>query len=429
MSTATDELHAALRATRNLPGWTVNRLDTGAYRVTSPTGMGLVPAAPTQAACADALAMLDTLGLQHDTHHRLLPPPPAPAQPELTVIPDPEKDTTAVPTTATTNGITLFEYPRKPQEIALDQLLPAAFKRRKTRLMIPRVVIDAEIAEAFFELRANEKNRKLRLSNKKKFVRLIKDGQFDHTHQGFSFNTDGFCADGQHRLAALLEVAEDDPTATIVVDITYNAPVESARAYDGGANRHNADRLQVAGFENPKVLAQLVRLLYLYEEGIDGEEAKRKADVRNPFVSWKEISPISEVTLIDWAERYGEDLLECLAKVRPLLRRSDMHLNIAAVGRYLAREQWPESPIDTFVEAVGEDTLRPKDSPQRALTNWLYGNKRVNKNVSQQTIMAMFLLAYKDYCVGKDRNQMKWVPAMGMPIAYAPRSTGDDEQE
>jgi hypothetical protein len=413
MSAATDTLYNTLRAAGKIPGWNITRLDTGAYRVASPTGMALIPATPTPGVCAEALATLDTLGLQHDLHHRLLPAPPAPVQTEPTLIPDTETEPIAVPpaTAATTSGITLFEYPKKPQLIPLDQLLPAAFKRRKTRLLVPRVVVDATIAEAFFDLRADEKNRKLRPSNRARFARLITEGQFDHTHQGLAFNTDGLCADGQHRLAALLEIAEDNPDVTMVVDITYNAPVDSARNYDGGANRSAVDHLQVAGMANAKQLSQLVRLLYLYETGL---EKKVK--------SWKEIPPISQTTLIDWSDRYGDDLLECLQAVRTPLRGTRMHMHVAAVGRYLAREQWEKSPIDEFVEALGEPTKLTRNSPQRALSTWLNGNYLRNKRTTPQVILAMFLVAYNDFCADVDRAQMKWLPSSGMPLAYAPGS-------
>lgn len=416
--TATDEVHAALAAARKLPGWTVNRLTSGAYRVTSPTGMGLVPAFLSPDTSRDVLTELDELGLDQDLTRRFIPAPPPPPQSDLVVI---ERETLDVPTATTTKtktktgvqrqpNIISFKYPDKPQVLPLDQLLPEVYKGQG-RLLVPQVVINREIAEAFFERRAEKQNRRLRPSNKRKFVRLITENEFDHTHQGVAFNEDGENSDGQHRMWALCDITKENPDVTIVVDITYNAPRESARAYDGGANRNNVDRLQVAGIEHADRIAPLVRLLYLYE-----------AIIEKPR-SWKEIPPLTEATLIDWSEKYGPELFDCWETVRKPLRGTYMNLNIAAVCRYLALEQWDKSPIDDFIEAVGEDTMRGRGTPQRALANWLRNNYMNNKRTSHPLLLAMFLVAYNDFCQGNERTQMKWLPGDGsLPLPYAPES-------
>lgn len=423
---ATDQLHAALAAAREIPGWTVNRLQTGSYRVTSPSGIDLIPATLTPDTCRDALDKLDELGFQHDLYHRLIPQPPAPAQPDLPIA-DTETDN-EVPATLTTRtkskpGATTrrarprvirFDFPDEPQVLPLAELLPDAYAGQG-RIMLPQVVITGEIAEAFFALRAETENRRLRPSNIRKFGRLIREGHMRHTHQGIAFNTENQNCDGQHRMAGLLEVVADDPTATIVLDITYNAPPEAASAYDGGANRTNVDRLSVAGIERSDKVAPLIRLLYLYEETQDVPR------------SWKEIPPLDQATLIEWAERYGPDLLESYDAVREPLRGTAMNLNVAAVCRYVALEEWPQSQVDDFVYALGEPTRHTKDSPQRALSNWLNNNQRNSKRVTQQMNIAMFLVAYNDFCLGHDRKAMSWRAGDGrLPVPYSPDAETED---
>lgn len=416
---ATDQLQAALAAAREIPGWTVHRLETGSYRVTSPSGIGLVPAALTPDTCRVALNQLDELGLQHDLYHRLTPEPAAPAQPDLFVNADPETET-EVPATLTTKTkpatrkarprVVRFEFPDEPQALPLAELLPDAYQGQG-RILVPCVTITGEIAQAFFDLRAEKANRRLRPSNVRKFARLIREGHMCHTHQGIAFNTEGQNCDGQHRMAGLLEVLAEDPTVTIVLDITYNAPPEAASAYDGGANRTNVDRLSVAGIERADKVGPLVRLLYQYEETQDVPR------------SWKEIPPLDQATLIEWGERYGPDLLASFDAVREPLRGTAMNLNVAAVCRYLALDEWPKSPVDDFVYALGEPTRHLRDSPQRALSRWLNNNQRLGKRVTQQTNIAMFLVAYNDFCEKNERSAMSWRPGDGrLPVPYSPPS-------
>lgn len=424
---ATAQVHAALAAARNLPGWNVNRLGSGAYRVMSPTGMYLVPAKITPDTGREALAELDALGLQHDLHHRPIPAPAPATQPDLFTVNTETEPATVPPTTktkpATKTATTTrkarprlirFDFPDTPQTVSLDQLLPQAFKGQG-RCLVPRVTITADIAQALFDLRAEKQNRRLRPSNIRKFRRLIAGGHFEHTHQGVAFNEEGQCSDGQHRLAGLIAACEDDPDTTIVVDITYNAPKEAAQAYDGGANRTNVDRLNVAGFDNAHKIAPLVRLLYLYEE------------IQDVPRSWNEIPPLDQATLIEWSERYGGELFDSFEAVRSPLRGTFANLHVAAVCRFLALQEWEEAPFDKFVEALGEPTLQARSTPQRALVSWLRNNHLNSKRVTQQQHIAFFLVAYNDFCQGNERTVMKWLPGDGrLPVPYSPDAETDE---
>lgn len=413
MSSPSHQIQAVLGAAQKLPGWTVSWLDSGNYRVTSPTGMMLVPGIVKAEDCPAVLSQLDDLGLAHDRDHRFIPEVKrhtekdsidVPTTPAKTDVPDPGPGRPKA-TWRKTSEIIRFDFPTKPQNLPLEQILPDAYKGQK-RCMVPRVRIGIEAAHELFALRAAEHNRKLRRSNVARFKRLILDGQFDPTHQGIAFNTRGECADGQHRLCALIEAAEEDPKLTIVVDITYNAPVDHAKSYDGGANRTAVDRLNVAGVENASRVAPLIRLLYTYEQAVEHG------------IAWRDVDPLSQVDLLDWADKYGADLVEAYEAVRRPLKRTFMPANVAAVCHYLAREHWENAPIDDFIDALAEPTRLTADSPQRALSNWLVNN--TDKKRSPQMFMAMFLIAYRDFCEGNERRQMKWLPSTGMPTPYSP---------
>lgn len=428
---AADQVYAALTTARSLPGWTVTRLHSGTHRVTSPSGIAVINTDDPDAA-EDALAELENLGLAQDSRHAPVPQPTATAPvAEQQVVPDPqpeprpaaapheapasttEQEPPLVPTTTTRRRLTIWTYPDEPQHApSLSAVMPEAFVG-KGRCKLPSLIVTPEIAAAWLECVAGKNNRHLRPSNLDKFERIIEAHQFDHTHQGAAFNTEGECADSQHRLTALVNVAERNPDEDyyLVMDVTFNAPVSSAKHYDGGAPRDAKDRLNVEGLEGAS--APLLRLLWQYEGALELN------------VTFKTVPTMTEAVLIDWGHQYSEDLLAhkqaVLKPLRDLKRNNEVHLNpnVATVVRYLAYQEWEHNCYDRFLADLAEPTAHKQGSPQRALVSWLRTNTATRgRSTDTQTVMAMLIIAYNDYAQNHGRTQMKWLPNQGMPRVY-----------
>lgn len=305
----------------------------------------------------------------------------------------------------------IFVYPDEPQRLTLEELLPPEGENDdSTRFLYPNVVIDARIAEAFLERAAKTKNRQRRRTNVSHFKRLMLDGQFQVTHQGIAFNIYGELSDGQHRMQALVDLAKEHPDSTpeIVVDITYNMPIKTVFAFDGGAKRTNVDHANVAGIENPTIVARLVRHHHLYEETSG-----------NP-TRWGKIPALTPDELVERANKYGNRLQQSWAKVRPLRNVPNVNLTAAALWYFLATEAWDEAPVDSFIEGLAEMEWAYRDDPRKALYRWI-GNAEERRTYVQHHL-AQFMLAYNAYCLREPRKATRWYPKSGIPAPYSPES-------
>jgi hypothetical protein len=92
------------------------------------------------------------------------------------------------------------------------------------------VKVTPEMAQVWLQM--NSKNRPMRTRWVEELANTIKRGEFQLTHQGIAFDTDGVLLDGQHRLAAIF-------LADIAVEmmVTWGAPPETFQALDIGQKR------------------------------------------------------------------------------------------------------------------------------------------------------------------------------------------------
>jgi len=83
--------------------------------------------------------------------------------------------------------------------------------------------------------------RKLRGARVAEFTRMIRSGQFEMTHQGLLFDTEGYLHDGQHRLAACVMSGVD---ISVQCSVTNDSKVY--QVLDQGAKRTVADMYGVS---------------------------------------------------------------------------------------------------------------------------------------------------------------------------------------
>lgn len=90
--------------------------------------------------------------------------------------------------------------------------------------------------------RSNTNNRVMRPDTAKKFARDIKNGNWQLTHQGIAFYSDGTIADGQHRLMAVVLADK-----AVRMSVTRNLPKVAAHAIDQNTPRMAIDTIHIAG--------------------------------------------------------------------------------------------------------------------------------------------------------------------------------------
>ena len=109
-------------------------------------------------------------------------------------------------------------------------------------------------------LEHNGHNRPLTRTRVREFAEAMKRGDWQLTHQGIAFDTDGQLKDGQHRLAAIVEA--DQPVTMMV---TTDLPPETFDVLDTGKRRTAADALTINGEKSTSMLAAMVRVIWLAE--------------------------------------------------------------------------------------------------------------------------------------------------------------------
>lgn len=117
-------------------------------------------------------------------------------------------------------------------------------------------------------LEHNHNNRPLNRARVKNFVSIFRGGRHRLTHQGIAFYEDGSLADGQHRLAALVEAG-----VTCSFLVTRGIPLQSVHAIDCGRVRSAADTLRFTGATatNSSIAAARVMLMeYLRQREFEG---------------------------------------------------------------------------------------------------------------------------------------------------------------
>lgn len=309
-----------------------------------------------------------------------------------------------------------------PQRLTLEQLLPPEGGDGGQRYTIPSVVVTPEIARAFHERRTDTHNRRIRPANVRYFKRTILAGKFGNTHQGLAFDVNGHLADGGHRTLAMIELAEFSKNAglEIVVDITYNMPVEESFNYDGGASRINADHLSVYGVKQPRQVSPLLSLLHQYEQA--REEPQR----------WSRVPKLLPHEFAEYGEKHGPGLQEAWSQVQVLRKKYGFNIGAFAVSVYEAKQWWPGGyrevngkrvhAVELFIRDVVALAGAESNSPMHRLRDWGQENMAYDRKTTPAQNMAMFLTAYNAYCAGRKAmpKKLTWLPGDGVPLPFTP---------
>lgn len=105
-------------------------------------------------------------------------------------------------------------------------------------------------------------NRALRGTKVDRFVRTLKDGRWQLTHQGLLFDKTGALIDGQHRLSAIIEAG-----TSAEMWVFFGAEASAFALIDSGTPRSRHDILRIDGHINAVLLAAAAQLTVQIERG------------------------------------------------------------------------------------------------------------------------------------------------------------------
>lgn len=117
---------------------------------------------------------------------------------------------------------------------------------------------------ASFWLTKNTENRTLNLKRVKMYAEEMKNGKWFLHHQGIAFFDDGSFADGQHRLAAIVQSG-----CAIDMAVTFGLKKEASIIIDSHQKRHTHQAIQMSGVEwiRKEEVAIINLLIYIKNNG------------------------------------------------------------------------------------------------------------------------------------------------------------------
>ncbi len=121
------------------------------------------------------------------------------------------------------------------------------------------VEVTPELARAW--LARGNFNRPANQNTVARYVRQIKAGLWQRTHQGLAFTQVGVLIDGQHRLQAIIQTGVTLPMLVVV-----NEPTENFAFIDCGRNRSNLDMLRL-GMRDARISSKHLQTLRSFLAG------------------------------------------------------------------------------------------------------------------------------------------------------------------
>lgn len=178
---------------------------------------------------------------------------------------------------------------RNPHAETID---PAEFDKLVKDFYGTRILlIGSDLAQHVLDT-YNTANRRLAGGRVQRLVDQLQRGEFRNTGEPIIVSREGILNDGQHRLQAIAESG-----VTVDQDVRFGIGRETFVATNTGASRSAGDVLHIGGVPSGSTVAQVLRLLLLYERGLP--EAVRDfvshAQVAAAWERWPDIADIVEL--------------------------------------------------------------------------------------------------------------------------------------
>lgn len=256
-------------------------------------------------------------------------------------------------------------------------------------------------------------NRPVSIRRVNNYALEMLKGNWRLTHQGIGFNVGGNLSDGQHRLLALVQAAEEGavegetvytpkPKIKVKFQVTWGLDKDIFKFLDMGLARSGPQILAIAGYANQTHLAACARLLYAFDN--------------HEYRYWKSVK-VSNQQVLDTVQRSNIDqYLAVCAHLVPI----GFIASAATVGYYVCERAFPEGDHETFIEGLKTGENLAKDSPILVLRNYMIRSKGTPGNRRDAyTHLAYYIKSWNDFVMNRRRTAISWRANESFPTPYA----------
>ena len=250
-------------------------------------------------------------------------------------------------------------------------------------------------------LAANTSNRPRSKAVVRSFADAIKRGEWMVTHQGIAFDTNGVLADGQHRLAAIVEA--DQPVDMLVISGVDAATFD---VLDTGKRRNAADVLAIEGEKSTTMLAAMVRTVWLYENRPGLNWSSGSAGVSNHQI----VATLAEHPKLREFVRVGERIATATGMIK----------SGAGAASYLIEQANKRANLSPWYDGVVDGSGLPKQDPRLVFRRVMFNMARrqagqVMRRRYTREHVGLYLRAFNAWASGESLTQLKFLPRETLP--------------
>ncbi|MDT4950173.1 MAG: hypothetical protein QOJ37_2768 [Pseudonocardiales bacterium] len=245
-------------------------------------------------------------------------------------------------------------------------------------------------------LEANETNRPLSRATVQSFAEAMRRGDWQVTHQGIAFDTNGVLVDGQHRLAAIIE-------ADVPVEVTVFTDVEpdTFDVLDTGRRRNAADVLAIEGEKSTTLLAAMVRTVWQYEN--------------RPDTSWSGGgAAVTNHQIVQTLEQHPK-IRDYIAVAERLAAETGMIKSAAGTAAYLvdSANKTRKTALNDWYEGVIGGAGLAKADPRLTFRKTMFAMARKQAGVVQRRRdtrehVVLYLKAFNAWAMGETLTQLRY---------------------
>lgn len=278
--------------------------------------------------------------------------------------------------------------------------------------------IDGEAAQTLLE-EHNGDNRPLKAGQVEHYRRVIMSEQWHLTHQGLAVDTRGLVQDGQHRLAAIVDAAEEKEGVQVPFAVFVGMPEENFKAIDEGLLRTAAHLFAKSDEKNGSTLSNAIRLVNAYKDGNPRRQIRLK---------------VTNQLIIDTFGEDPEEFRECAKVGQAHYRKVNAQAGAIAAARYLIRRA---NGVDNrFVAAFFEGLFTGRkagtrvalddDDPRAVFREFMFDvkTKRRARRVVGIDAMAMIIISWNNVVTGHRPRLMKFTEESPIPRVVVCKDSG-----
>ncbi|MTD54492.1 hypothetical protein [Amycolatopsis pithecellobii] len=255
-------------------------------------------------------------------------------------------------------------------------------------------------------LESNTANRPLSKSVVRAFAEAMRRGEWQITHQGIAFDTNGVLVDGQHRLAAV--VAAELP---IEMTVFTEVPPDTFDVLDTGKRRNAADVLAIEGEKSTTTLAAMLRIIWLYENRPDTSWAGGSAAVTNPQV-------------LHTLEQHPK-VRDYISLGERIAAGTGMIKSAASAASYLVDHTTGRTSVDEWFDGIVDGAGLGRNDARLTFRNTMLRMARseagqVKRRRETREHLTLYLKAFNSWARGETLSTLRYTPREPLPAIAIP---------